>query len=134
MSYMRLAEHTQVAKALAELADCPRRQVGAVLTDINWNILAVGHNRPKGDCGIYCEDGCTAQHAEAMAINNLNETGASDLRNTLVTVSPCVQCVKRLLQTNCKNIYFLEKYRDHDEAKALWLSEGNKWRPLDGSD
>ena len=47
-----------------------------------------------------------------------------------VTASPCMTCVKLLMNTSCLRIVYLEAY-PHPEAQALWCGTGRRWDKLD---
>lgn len=46
-----------------------------------------------------------------------------------VTASPCMTCIKLLLNTSCERIVFVEEY-PHSAAKELWISAGRAWEQL----
>ncbi len=75
-------------------------------------------------------DGCHAIHAEQNAMLR-----CGDIRRIFAcycTASPCMTCVKLLMNTNCQAIYFLDEY-PHLEAMELWLSSqvGRTWRKME---
>ena len=41
------------------------------------------------------------------------------------TASPCLTCVKLLMNTSCRRIVFAEEY-PHADASGLWLQSGNE--------
>ena len=151
-----------VAHQIAERATCLRRHVGCVLVNKRGHVLATGYNGvaagvphcnapdefdPRdGACG-YPEifphaclgaampsgqglDQCQAIHAEQNALLQCGDVW--DIHTCYVTVSPCLTCVKLLMNTSCKRIVFAEEYV-HAEAKELWLnSKGDRtWEQLD---
>jgi dCMP deaminase len=63
-------------------------------------------------------DLCEAVHAEANAISQCRDVDA--ITTCFVTVSPCVSCIKMLMNTGCQRIVFREVYA-HDAAKDLWF-------------
>ena len=69
-------------------------------------------------------DACAAIHAEQNCVLSLRDR--RDLHSVYVTVSPCVSCLKLLLNTACQRIVFLDEYADMS-GKALWLKEGREW-------
>lgn len=55
----------------------------------------------------------TVLHAELNAICKLaRTTGHSDGASLYVTLSPCPECAKLLIQAKIKNVFYIEKYRD----------------------
>lgn len=64
-------------------------------------------------------DACEAIHAEQNALLQCRDVHS--IHTCYVTHSPCVTCVKLLLNTSCKRIVFRERYA-HDKASSdLWL-------------
>ncbi len=140
----------RVAQVTAERSTCLRRNVGCVLLDADGFILATGVNgvasgmkhcnepmlrttfaRPdpgpsyphacpgaQALSGIML-DGCHAIHAEQNALLRCGDIRR--VHSVFCTASPCMTCVKLLMNTSCLNIYYLEEY-PHSEAMNLWLS------------
>lgn len=69
-------------------------------------------------------DGCGAIHAEQNALLQCRDIYQID--TCYVSASPCMTCVKLLLNTSCRRIVFLEEY-PHPEAGLLWASTGRDW-------
>lgn len=114
---------------------CHRRQVGCVLFDRDGYQLASGYNgRSSGQphcnaaASFRCEgadlpsgqglDLCEAIHAEANAL--LRCADVRQIWTAFVTHSPCVHCVKLLMNTGCRRIVFSEPYAHDAAARALW--------------
>lgn len=112
---------------------CARRRVGCVLMDRDGYQLSAGYNGPaagEAHCTEYpCAgatqpsgqglDLCEAIHAEANAI--LRCPDIRQIHVAYVTASPCIHCVKLLMNTACERIVFSERYAHDEAAKALWL-------------
>lgn len=121
-----------MAKLVASRSTCLRRQVGCVLVNSKNQVLSTGYNgAPKGHqhckslpC-VRMEKGleyCMATHAEQNALLQCRDV--EDIDTCYVTTSPCVTCVKMLLNTGCKRIIFLEEYNSQDtQAKDLWINK-----------
>ena len=123
-----------MASLVSLRATCRRRRVGCILVDDNRHVLATGYNgvaRGVDHCldhacpGAGYEPGtgldkCEAIHAEQNALLQCKDTGK--IQTAYITVSPCVTCVKLLMNTGCKRIVFLEEYVNL-EAKNLWKGE-----------
>ena len=124
---------------------CARRSVGCVFVDKDGFILAVGHNgvstgQPHCNEGVPCTgvgaasgtalDACAAIHAEQNCVLGLRDR--RDLHSVYVTVSPCVSCLKLLLNTACQRIMFLDEYVDIT-GKLLWTKEKRAWCKIDTS-
>jgi dCMP deaminase len=110
---------------------CIRRQVGCILVDGHGDMLASGFNGPprgwphcnENPCpGASAAPGqglsqCEAVHGEANALLQCRDPYAID--TAYCTDSPCLDCVKLLLNTSCHRIVFLREYA-HPEAKERW--------------
>lgn len=73
-------------------------------------------------------DGCEAIHAEQNALLQCRDVQAID--TCYVTTSPCVTCVKLLMNTGCRRIVFLEAYAHEEAARKLWVDAGGSWQLL----
>ena len=132
-----------IAKVVSSRGTCARRKVGCVFVDANKNIIATGYNGvAKGEphcISSPCSgsnspsgenlDNCGAVHAEQNAIARCSNVFSIDI--AYLTVSPCINCVKLLLGTNCKEIVFSEQY-PHDASRALWEKAGRIWTHYKG--
>lgn len=72
-------------------------------------------------------EGCQAVHAEQNALLQCRDVHAID--TIYVTASPCMTCLKLLLNTSCRRVVFAEEY-PHTEAKDLWIKAGRIWEQL----
>lgn len=139
-----------VAAVIARRGTCLRRQVGCVLVDRLGQVLATGYNgrahglphcndedvRPMNSVGVIevkyphaCAgaqspsgtnlEGCEAIHAEQNALLQCRDV--QQIETCYVTASPCVTCVKLLLNTGCVRIVFAERYAHDEEARKLWI-------------
>ena len=129
-------EETCLKTALlwAERGTCARRKVGCVLVNSLGHVLATGYNgvakslshctdHPCGGANLPSGtglDSCEAIHAEQNALLQCGDT--QKIETCYVTASPCLHCIKLLMNTGCKQIVFLEEYPGHEKAKALWQS------------
>lgn len=126
----------QIAEVVATRGTCARRQVGCVLLDAKGRILATGYNgRARGL--VHCLDlpctgakapsghalhQCEAIHAESNAL--LQCSAVDQIVLAAVTASPCLECVKLLMNTGCQTIVFRDPY-PHPEAASLWTKSGS---------
>ena len=122
----------RVAKEIATMSTCPRREVGAVILNDLGHVLATGFNGlPSGfeSCAsMSCEgslaatrdslDKCMAVHAEMNALMQLRSPREASV--IITTSSPCKHCMKMLLNTEIKLIIYDELY--DEEALTLWES------------
>jgi dCMP deaminase len=71
-------------------------------------------------------DLCGAIHAEANALLQCADVTA--IRTCFVTASPCIQCVKMLMNTGCQVIYFRQPYAHDAASRELWTRKpGRGW-------
>ena len=125
-------------------ATCPRKRVGCVLTDKHHHIQAVGYNgTPRGmkhcidvDCGGAADgqplEACMATHAEQNALLQCRDV--QSISAVFCTLSPCIHCIKLLMNTSATDIYVLGEYKD-PRPKDLWLSSQIKrtWHVMHGN-
>ncbi|RLA59812.1 MAG: hypothetical protein DRQ89_13605 [Epsilonproteobacteria bacterium] len=50
-----------------------------------------------------------------------------DIESIYITTSPCEHCIKMLMNTSAKNIYFTDLYPNALVVKDLWLNS-NEYR------
>lgn len=113
-----------IAKEVSTLSHCTRSKVGAVI-ELYGNIISFGYNgAPKGldNC---CEDSYNKTfphiiHAESNAILKAAKSGHSTIGGTLyLTLSPCLDCSKLILQSEIRRVVYLEEYRDKSGIEFL---------------
>lgn len=105
-----------VANTMAQRATCPRRKVGAVVVNLDYQILTTGYNgSPRGlphctDVGCEMVEGhCVrAVHAEANAILQAARVGTS-LRYAIMytTCKPCTRCALLIVQAGIEEVVYL---------------------------
>lgn len=125
---------------------CIRRAVGCVLVNGHNHILATGYNGvamgqphcnqhdsfdlpefPNACAGAHAASGvdlhkCEAIHAEQNALLQCKDV--FEIETAYVSCSPCITCMKLLLNTSCKRIVCNEFY-DAD-AITLWRNAGRE--------
>jgi dCMP deaminase len=124
----------EIARLVATRSTCLRRQVGAVVVR-EKRILATGYNgAPKGlshclDIGCLREqmqiphgerhELCRGIHAEQNAIIQAATSGANiDGAVIYSTHFPCSLCMKMIINSGIKKIFYVEGYPD-DLSKSL---------------
>lgn len=138
----------RIAEVVALRATCLRRSVGAVLVDARGHILSTGYNGraaglphcnsedvlpsteiiyPHACAGANLTSGtgldlCEACHGEQNALLQCRDVYI--IHTCYVTVSPCISCVKLLLNTGCRRVVFRERYAHDEAARKLW---GREW-------
>lgn len=116
--------YLRMARIWAENSYCRRRQVGALLVK-DQMIISDGYNGTPAGFTNVCEDedGSTKPyvlHAEANAITKVARSGNSSEGSTLyITVSPCMECSKLIIQAGIKRVVFNELYRLSDGLDLL---------------
>jgi len=125
-----------ITRQVAERSTCNRAKVGAVIVR-DKNILASGYNgAPAGlphctevGCLIYqsktptgeTEENCYRTiHAEINAIAQAAKNGVS-IRDAdiYVTHTPCIHCLKVLINTGIKRIFYEKEYKLHTVSELL---------------
>ena len=110
-AYLRLAE------SWAELSQCVRKKVGAIIVK-DAIIISDGYNGTPAGFDNTCENesGEThwyVLHAEANAILKVAKSTNNCHGATLyLTHSPCKDCSKLVLQAGIKRVVFIESYKD----------------------
>ena len=108
--------YIRMARIWAENSYCERRKVGALIVK-DGSIISDGYNGTPSGFENECEcDGKTKPyvlHAEANAITKLAKDTRSSVGATLyVTMSPCIECAKLIIQAGIKRVVYDEQYRD----------------------
>jgi dCMP deaminase len=119
-----------ITRQVAERSTCTRAKVGAVIVR-DKNILATGYNgAPAGmphcidvGCLIYqsktpdgeIEENCFRTiHAEINAIAQAAKNGSSIKDGSIyITHTPCIHCLKVLVNTGIKQIFYERPYKLH---------------------
>ena len=108
----------------AKLSYCESRQVGALIGK-NRTIISDGFNGTPSGFENCCEDseGNTqwyVLHAEANAILKLASSTQSAKEATLyITLSPCKECSKLILQSGITRVVYIEDYKDMEGINLL---------------
>lgn len=116
--------YLRMALEWAKLSHCTRKQVGAIIVK-NGTIIADGYNGTPSGFENSCEtdEGSTkwyVLHAEANAILKVARSNNSSEGSTLyVTLSPCKDCSKLIIQAGIKRVVFHNKYKDYSGLDFL---------------
>ncbi len=111
--------YLRMAQVWAQLSHCERRKVGAIIVKDRM-IISDGYNGTPSGFENYCEDenGKTlwyVLHAEANAILKLSRSTQSAEGATLyLTLSPCKECSKLILQAGIRKLVYIDEYSDED--------------------
>lgn len=113
-----------VLRELAKRSTCPRRSVGAIITDDKGIILGTGFNgvprkyphcTQEAQCPGFSQpsgqsDKCMAIHAEQNAIINCHDISRASI--IYCTTLPCFTCMKMILNTTIQKIVYADSYPD----------------------
>jgi dCMP deaminase len=109
--------YLRMAKTWSELSHCERKQVGAIIVK-DGMIISDGFNGTPSGFDNCCEsdEGDTlwyVLHAEANAILKVAKSTHNSQGATLyLTLSPCKECSKLVVQSGIKRVVFIESYKD----------------------
>ena len=137
-----------VALLSAKRSKDPSTQVGACIVDSHHKIVSVGYNGmptgideqkiPWGHGEGLDSKYLYVCHAEFNAILNTRNGSALDGCKIYVTLFPCNECAKAIIQTGIKEVVYLDdKYHDHVEEQAsrrLFDMCGVKYSRYEGRD
>jgi len=123
--------YLDMAEIWARLSKARRKQVGCLIVK-NGAIISDGYNgTPRGfDNNCEIEDPKSFEHnlitkpevlhAESNAITKLaKSTQSSDGATMYITISPCVDCAKLIIQSGIKRVVYGELYRNEDGINLL---------------
>lgn len=116
--------YLNMAIEVSSLSHCTRAKVGAILLKDN-NIIGFGYNGTPTGMDNCCEDDQMNTkdhviHAEMNAILKAASSGYAVNGSTLyLTLSPCKECSKLILQSGIKRVIYLEEYRDRSGIELL---------------
>jgi dCMP deaminase len=136
--------YIEMATLISRRSTCHRLAVGCVLVDFRGHVLSTGYNGrasglphcneerndyppfnpfkcPNSDKPSGEPNGCEAIHAEQNALLQCRDVYA--IETCYATHSPCLVCVKLLMNTSCQQIIFVNEY-PHPDARQLWASAG----------
>ena len=132
-----------IALLSAERSKDPSTQVGACIVDQDNRILSMGYNgMPRGcddDDMPWGRDGAVLDskyafvcHAELNAILNYHGTGTLKGARVYVTLFPCNECAKAIIQSGiAETISMSDKYADSEStiaSKKMFDMTGIKYR------
>jgi len=135
----------QVCHVAAGRSTCTRASVGAVIVR-DRTVLATGYNGAPAGLPHCSEEGCLVYtsidpdgtreencfrtiHAEINAIAQAAKNGVSIQDSSIyVTHSPCIHCLKVIINTGIKSVYYerpykLERIREMVQQSGLNLVE-----------
>lgn len=116
--------YLRMAMEWRKLSYCNRKQVGAIIVK-NGMIIADGYNGTPSGFPNACENDLGETHwyvlhAEANAITKVARSNNSAEDATLyITLSPCRDCAKMILQAGIKRVVYMTGYKDTEGLQFL---------------
>lgn len=125
---------------LKDLSYATRSKVGCIIVSPNGQIVSQGYNgmpcNMPNECEFKDKDGnlktkIEVLHAESNAISKCAKFSSSTDNATIyVSLSPCIECSKLIIQSGIKRVVFGDWYRTKDGLMIL-LNAGVKVDYLD---
>ena len=116
--------YMSIAEIISKRSTAIKKKVGAVIVKDN-SIISYGYNGTPSGFSNMCEDenGKTKPevlHAESNAISKVSKsTFSSDKATLYVTMSPCIECAKLIIQSGIVKVIFKEYYKDTSGLELL---------------
>jgi len=120
-----------MASIWSQLSKAERKKVGCLIVK-DGAIISDGYNGTPSGFDNTCEtititDGSTklvtnpeVLHAESNAITKLaKSTQSSDGATMYITISPCIDCAKLIIQSGIKRVVFKKFYRNSEGIDLL---------------
>lgn len=110
-AYLRMAD------TWSDLSHCVRKKVGAIIVK-DQMIISDGYNGTPAGFDNACENDLGETnwfvlHAEANAILKVAKSTNNCINSTLyLTLSPCKDCSKLVLQAGIKRVVYMNEYKD----------------------
>tara|TARA_Y100000310_G_scaffold336481_1_gene421119 strand:- start:4402 stop:4836 length:435 start_codon:yes stop_codon:yes gene_type:complete len=112
-------KYIKMAEVWGSLSNAKRKQVGCLIVK-DGQIISDGYNgTPHGfdnNCEFETRFGYETKpevlHAESNALTKLaKSTQSSDGATIYITLSPCFDCAKLMIQSGINRVVYLQKYR-----------------------
>lgn len=116
--------YLRMANTWSELSHCKRKQVGAIIVK-DGMIISDGYNGAPSGFDNCCENEAGETHwyvlhAEANAILKVAKSTHNCTGATLyLTLSPCKDCSKLVLQAGIERVVFINDYKDQSGIQFL---------------
>ena len=108
--------YIDIANRVSRMSYAGRKKVGGVLVKDN-NIISFGWNGMPSGFDNCCEDDNNVTnpevlHSELNIFSKLSKSTQSSENSTLyLTLSPCMECAKLIMQSGVSRVVFSETYR-----------------------
>jgi len=109
-------KYLELARSWSQLSKAKRMQVGCIIVKGN-QIISDGFNGTPAGFNNSCEDAefvtkPEVLHAESNALMKLaTSTNSSEGATAYITLSPCFECSKLLVQAKIKRVVYSDMYR-----------------------
>lgn len=119
--------YMDIALSWAKMSHAKRKQVGCIIAK-DGQIISDGYNGTPHGFNNNCEHTTRfgyetkpeVLHAESNAITKLAKGTQSSIDSTVyITLSPCFECSKLMIQSGIKRVVYLEEYRFTDGVDLL---------------
>jgi dCMP deaminase len=116
--------YLKMALEWAKLSHCVRKKVGALLVK-DGMLISDGYNGTPSGFPNVCETEESETHwyvlhAEANAITKVAKSTNNAKDSTLyITMSPCKDCCKLILQAGIKRMVYMDEYKDPTAIEFL---------------
>lgn len=115
--------YLSIANEVAKASYCKRAKVGAIIVKDD-NIISFGYNGTISGFDNNCEcNNVTLKdvlHAESNAIAKCCKSLYSSENSIMyVTLSPCFECAKLIIQSGIKKVVYQQKYRNEEGINLL---------------
>lgn len=121
--------YMNIASEIGQLSYAERKKVGCIIVK-DSSIISYGYNGTPVGFDNICEgiDDSTGNtftknevlHSESNAISKVaKSSNSSDGADMYVTLSPCFECSKLIIQSGIKRVFFCEEYRMKDGLELL---------------
>ncbi|MCH2223548.1 MAG: dCMP deaminase family protein [Crocinitomicaceae bacterium] len=116
--------YLRMAQTWSELSHCSRKQVGAIIVK-DGMIISDGYNGTPSGFDNCCENNAGETHwyvlhAEANAILKVAKSTHNCQGATLyLTLSPCKDCSKLVLQAGISRVVYINEYKDKSGVDFL---------------
>lgn len=131
-SKLKLDEtYLNICQVWSELSRARRKKVGCIIVK-DGSIISDGYNGTP--CGF--DNNCEIQldefdsnslltkpevlHAESNAITKLAKSTQSSIGSTMyITIAPCVECAKLIIQSGISRVVYKNSYKNEDGVQLL---------------
>lgn len=121
--------YMKMAQDMATLSYAERKKVGAILVSKDDQIIGQGFNGTPHGFNNCCEDVLPngelvtkpeVLHAETNCLMKSARYNSSTVGSTLyITLSPCIDCAKLIIQAEISRVVYLEDYRENTGISLL---------------